>query len=182
MSKIIETGGKNREEEPKSFHLCLEQVCPEQIMNPDKSEESNKDQYGLLKNLRESFSDPSLSQDILRENGCALAEEYTAILQQLFQLAALSDSSQRKLLNADLKIQEQQDELQRKNSRLKQEIAKHIELKKQLQQRTEELTMINSRLTKTINELTRRNTKSRPCNSWGNFCMPVNPRRKPFMF
>lgn len=169
MGKIIGTGGSDREKEPKSFHLCSEQVCPEKTMNPDKSEESHKDRYGLLKNLRESFSDPSLSQDILRENGCALAEEYTAILQQLFQLAALSDTSQRKLLNADLKIREQQDELKKKNSHLKQEIARHIELKKQLQQRTEELTMINNRLARTIDELTRRNTEIQTLQQLGEF-------------
>ena len=126
-------------------------------MKPDKPEEPYKDKYSLLENLRESFSDPSLSQDILRENGCALAEEYTAILQQLVQLAEVSDTTQRKLFNADLKIQEQQEELEKKNARLEREIAEHIELRKQLQQRTEELTATNNRLTKTINELTQRN-------------------------
>ena len=180
MSKIIGTGGNDREEEPKSFHLCLEQVCPEERMNPDNSEESHNDRYGLLKNLRESFSDPSLSQDTLRENGCALAEEYTTVMQQLFQLAAFSDTSRRKLLNADLKIREQQEELQRKNSCLEQEIAKHIELKKQLQQRTEELTTINNRLTRTIDELTRRNCEIQTLQQLGEFLQACESEEETF--
>ncbi|MCI5220325.1 MAG: hypothetical protein D3914_14320, partial [Candidatus Electrothrix sp. LOE2] len=132
MGKIIGTGGSR---------LCLNQADPEKIMKPDTPEEEPyKDKYSLLENLRESFSDPSLSQEILRENGCALAEEYTAMLQQLVRFAQVSDSTQRKLLNADLKIQEQREELKKKNARLEREIAEQIELRRQLQQRTDELT------------------------------------------
>ncbi|RWX51894.1 hypothetical protein VU01_10661, partial [Candidatus Electrothrix marina] len=145
MGIIIGTGERDTEEEPEPVHLCLSQTTSEKIMKPDKPEEPYKDKYSLLENLRESFSDPSLSQDILRENGCALAEEYTAILQQLARFAEVSDTTQRKLLNADLKIQEQQEELKKKNARLEREIAEHIELRRQLQQRTDELTVTNNR-------------------------------------
>ncbi|MCI5164471.1 MAG: hypothetical protein D3917_21150, partial [Candidatus Electrothrix sp. AX5] len=141
MGRIIETGESDREEESETVHLCLRQTTPEKIMKPDKPEVPYKGKYSLLENLRESFSDPSLSQDTLRENGYALAEEYATILQQLVQLAEVSDTNQRKLLNADFKIQEQQEQLKRKNVRLELEIAEHIELRKQLQQRTKELTV-----------------------------------------
>ncbi|MCW5204001.1 diguanylate cyclase [Desulfobulbus sp. US4] len=149
-------------------------------MKSDKPEAPCKGKYSLLENLRESFSDPSLSQDILRENGCALAEEYTAILQQLVQLAALSDTTQRKLLNADFKIQEQQQELRRKNVRLELEIAEHIELKKQLQQRTEELIVTNNRLTRTINELTQRNIEIMTLQQLGEFLQACESEEETF--
>lgn len=140
-----------------SFHLCREQVNAENVMNPDKPEEPYKDKYSLLENLRESFSDPSLTQETLRKNGYALAEEYTTILQQLAQLAAFNDATQRKLFNADLKIHEQQEQLQERNARLEREIAEHVELRKQLQQQTQELTAMNKQLIKTVDELTQRN-------------------------
>ena len=111
MGIIIGKGGSDREKEQKSFHLCLGQIALEKRMKPDTPEEPYKDKCSLLENLRNSFADPSLSLEMLRENGCALAEEYTAILQQLTQLTLLSDTTQRKLLTADLKIQEQQDQL-----------------------------------------------------------------------
>ncbi|WP_339133044.1 MAG: diguanylate cyclase [Candidatus Electrothrix sp. GW3-4] len=149
-------------------------------MKPDKPEEPYKDKDSLLENLRESFSDPSLSQDILRENGCALAEEYTAILQQLSRLAELSDTTQRKLLNADLKIQAQQEELGDKNARLEQELTEHIELRKQLQQRTEELTAINNRLTRTINELTQRNLEILTLQQLGEFLQACESEEETF--
>ena len=100
MGSIIGTGGSDGEEGQEFFHHSFGQTTPGKIMKPDKPEEPYKDKYSLLENLRESFSDPSLSQDILRENGCALAEEYTAILQKLVRLAEVSDTTQRKLLNA----------------------------------------------------------------------------------
>ncbi len=168
MGRIIGTGASDGKEEESSLH-SFGQVTPEKIMKPDKPEAPYRGKYSLLEKLQESFSDPSLSQDILRENGCALAEEYTAILQQLVQLAALSDTTQRKLFNADFKIQEQQQELERKNARLELEIAEHIELRKQLQQRTEELVTTNNRLTRTINELTQRNLEIMTLQQLGGF-------------
>ena len=149
-------------------------------MKSDKPEEPYKDKYSFLENLRGSFSDPSLSQDILRENGCALAEEYTAILQQLFQLAALSDTTQRKLLHADFKIQEQQQELKKKNVCLEREIVEHIQLRKQLQQRTKELTVTNDRLTKTINELTQRNLEILTLQQLGEFLQACESEEETF--
>ena len=180
MGRIIGTGESDREEEPESVQLCLRQTTPGKIMKPDKPEEPYKDKYSLLENLRESFSDPSLSQDILRENGCALAEEYTAILQQLVQVAEASDTTQRKLLNADLKIQEQQEELKKKNARLEREIAEHIELRRQLQQRTEELTATNNRLTKTISELTQRNFEILTLQQLGEFLQACESEEETF--
>ncbi|MCI5180182.1 MAG: diguanylate cyclase [Candidatus Electrothrix sp. AW3_4] len=123
-------------------------------MKQDISEEPAQEQYSLLENLQRSFVDPSLSQDILRKNGCALAEEYTAILQQLVQLAAFNESTHHNLLNADIKIQKQQEELKEKNARLEREIAEHIILR-------EQLTKTNNRLTQTIDTLTQRNVEMR---------------------
>ncbi|MDU9049129.1 MAG: diguanylate cyclase [Candidatus Electrothrix sp. Rat3] len=181
MGRIIGTGGRNREEESESFHLCLNQTGPEKIMKPDKPEEEPyKDKYSLLENLRKSFSDPSLSQEILRKNGCALAEEYTAMLQQLTRFAQVSDTTQRKLLNADIKIQEQQQELERKNARLEREIAEHIELRRQLQQRTEELTATNNRLTRTISELTQRNLEIMTLQQLGEFLQACESEEETF--
>ena len=180
MGRIIGTGESDREEESEPVHLCLRQTTPEKIMKTDKPEAPYKSKYSLLENLRESFSDPSLSQDMLRENGCALAEEYTKILQQLVQLAEVSDTNQRKLLNADLKIQEQQEQLKRKNARLELELAEHIELKKQLQQRTKELTATNNRLTKTINELTQRNLEIMTLQQLGEFLQACESEEETF--
>ncbi len=180
MGKIIGTGGDNREEKPPSFHLCLEQVPPEKTMKPDKSEEAYQNKYSLLENLRESFSDPSLTQEILRENGCALAEEYTRILQQLVKLAAFNDTTQRKLLNADLTIQEQQEQLQEKNARLEREIAEHVDLKNQLQQQTEELTAINKRLIRTVDELTQRNFEITTLQQLGEFLQACESEEETF--
>jgi diguanylate cyclase (GGDEF)-like protein len=180
MGRIIGTGESDREEESEPVHLCLRQTTPEKIMKTDKPEAPYKSKYSLLENLRESFSDPSLSQDMLRENGCALAEEYTKILQQLVQLAEVSDTNQHKLLNADLKIQEQQEQLKRKNARLELELAEHIELKKQLQQRTKELTATNNRLTKTINELTQRNLEIMTLQQLGEFLQACESEEETF--
>ncbi|CAK8719778.1 hypothetical protein GMJAKD_09055 [Candidatus Electrothrix aarhusensis] len=180
MGRIIETGESDREEESEPVHLCLRQATPEKIMKPDKPEVPYKGKYSLLENLRESFSDPSLSQDTLRENGYALAEEYATILQQLVQLAEVSDTNQRKLLNADFKIQEQQEQLKRKNVRLELEIAEHIELRKQLQQRTKELTVTNNRLTKTINELTQRNLEIITLQQLGEFLQACESEEETF--
>jgi diguanylate cyclase (GGDEF)-like protein len=172
MGKIIGTGGSR---------LCLNQADPEKIMKPDTPEEEPyKDKYSLLENLRESFSDPSLSQEILRENGCALAEEYTAMLQQLVRFAQVSDSTQRKLLNADLKIQEQREELKKKNARLEREIAEQIELRRQLQQRTDELTATNNRLTRTIKELTQRNFEILTLQRLGEFLQACESEEETF--
>jgi diguanylate cyclase (GGDEF)-like protein len=180
MGRIVTTGGNDREEEPEPFHLCLRQASPEKIMKTDKPADSYKDNYSLLENLQNSFSDPSLSQKILRENGCALAEEYTAIMQQLVRLTEVSDTTQRKLLNAGLTISEQQEELQKKNARLELEIAEHIELRKQLQQRSEELTATNNRLTKTINELTRRNLEIMTLQKLGEFLQACESEEETF--
>ncbi len=180
MGRIIGTGESDREEESEPVHLCLRQATPEKIMKPDKPEVPYKGKYSLLENLRESFSDPSLSQDTLRENGYALAEEYTTILQQLVQLADVSDINQRKLLNADFKIQEQQEQLKRKNARLELEIVEHIELRKQLQQRTKELTVTNNRLTKTINELTQRNLEIITLQQLGEFLQACESEEETF--
>lgn len=125
-------------------------------MKQDISEEPSQEQYSLVENLQRSFADPSLTQETLRENGCVLAEEYTTILQQLVQLAAFNATTQKKLLHADLKIQKQQEQLQEKNACLEREIAEHVALKKQLQQQTQELTAMNKRLIKTVDELTQR--------------------------
>ncbi len=150
------------------------------MMKQDKLQESDQERDSLLDNLRESFSDPSLSQEILRENGCALAEEYTAILQQLTLLVAFSDSTQRELLDADFKIQEQQEELKKKNVRLEQEIAEQITLRKQLQLRTEELTETNNRLTKTIGELTQRNFEIMTLQQLGEFLQACESEEETF--
>ncbi|WPD24791.1 MAG: diguanylate cyclase [Candidatus Electrothrix scaldis] len=180
MGLFIGTGESAGEEDPQSFHLCPGQAYPEKVMNPDKPEEPYKDKYSLLENLRESFSDPSLSQEKLRENGYALAEEYTAILQQFSRLAEFSESTQRKLLGADLRIREQQAELERKNARLEREIAEHIELKKQLQQRTDELTAINNRLSGTVNELTQRNLEILTLQQLGEFLQSCESEEETF--
>ncbi|MCI5166828.1 MAG: diguanylate cyclase [Candidatus Electrothrix sp. GM3_4] len=180
MGRIIGKGGDDKEEAPEPFHHSLRQASPEKIMKSDKPEAPYKGKYSLLENLRDSFSDPSLSQDILRENGCALAEEYTTILQQLVQLAEVSDTNQHKLLNADFKIQEQQEQLKKKNTRLELEIAEHIELRKQLQQRTNELTATNNQLTKTINELTQRNLEIMTLQQLGEFLQACESEEETF--
>ncbi len=146
-------------------------------MKQDKLHESYRKRKSLLENLRESFSDRSLSQEVLRENGCALAEEYTAMLQQLSLLVTFSDTTQQKLLNAGLKIQAQQGELKEKNARLETE---HIKLRKQLQQRTEELTESNNRLTKTIGELTKRNLEIMTLQQLGEFLQACESEEETF--
>jgi diguanylate cyclase (GGDEF)-like protein len=149
-------------------------------MEQDKLQESYQERESLLENLRESFSDPSLPQDVIRENGCALAEEYTAMLQQLTLLVAFNNTTQRKLLNADCKIQAQREELQEKNVRLEKEITEHVELKKQLQQRTEELIETNNRLTRTINELTQRNLEIMTLQQLGEFLQACESEEETF--
>jgi diguanylate cyclase (GGDEF)-like protein len=180
MGRIVDIGGRAREEEPSSFHLCLGELVSEKNMKKDNLRESYKKRDSLLENLRKSFSDPSLPQEILRENGCALAEEYTALLQQLSLLVAFSDTTQRKLLSADFKIQEQQNELKRKNDLLEQEVAEHVKLRKQLQQRTEELKESNDRLTKTIEELTQRNLEIMTLQQLGEFLQVCESEEETF--
>ncbi|XOF32402.1 MAG: diguanylate cyclase [Candidatus Electrothrix sp. YB6] len=138
-------------------------------MKTDSSQEPYQDKYTLLENLRKSFADPSLSPKMLRENCCVLAEEYTAVLQQLIQLSKRTDTTQDKLLSADLRIRKQQEALKRKNERLQQEITEHIRLKQELQQRTEELTAANSRLIATVEELARRNQEMQALQQLGEF-------------
>ncbi|MCI5221449.1 MAG: diguanylate cyclase [Candidatus Electrothrix sp. AR4] len=149
-------------------------------MKTNNSEEPYKDKYTLLENLRKSFIDPSLSPKMLRENGCALAEEYTAILHKLVNITRLRDTTQRKLLNADLTIREQQKELKGKNARLEQDISEQIKLKKQLQRQTEKLTATNKKLTRTIEELTQRNLEMLTLQQLGEFLQACESEKETY--
>ncbi|MCI5147623.1 MAG: hypothetical protein D3923_19325, partial [Candidatus Electrothrix sp. AR3] len=112
-------------------------------MNKNNPEEIYKEKYTLLENLQNSFADPSLSQKILRENGYALAAEYTELLHKIIEITKRSDTTQHKLFTADLTIREQREELKQKNARLEQKISEQILLKKKLQQQADKLTIIN---------------------------------------
>ena len=68
------------------------------------------------------MDDPALSQDVQRELCQTLIAEYDTLLRKTVKITGIGDLTQRKLRNANLRIEEQQQELAQKNARLTQEI------------------------------------------------------------
>ena len=102
-----------------------------------------REEYAFLDNLRATLTNAALSPEAVRETAHTLTEAYENLLRNIVKITAVSDKAQRKLLTANIRIQEQQSELARKNAQLQQEIAERTQLDTQLQQRNQELALLN---------------------------------------
>ena len=102
-----------------------------------------REEYAFLESARDALTDPSLSGENLRGKYHTLLEEYDTLLCKMVKITGISDKTQLKLLNAKTRIQEQQEELAQKNAQLEQEIFERRQIEAQLQQRNQELALLN---------------------------------------
>ena len=94
-----------------------------------------REEYAFLAKARQVLADPALSPDALQESYRALLAEHDSLLGKIVKMTGIGDKAQRKLLNANTRIKEQQEELAEKNARLEQEIIERTALEAQLQRR-----------------------------------------------
>lgn len=77
-----------------------------------------REEYALLEEMREALTDASLTPEAVRERARALAEAYDILLRKTVKITGISDKTQRKLLAANQRIEEQQAELQERHREL----------------------------------------------------------------
>ena len=77
-----------------------------------------REEYALLEEMREALTDASLTPEAVRERARALAEVYDILLRKTVKITGISDKTQRKLLEANQRIEEQQAELQERHQEL----------------------------------------------------------------
>lgn len=102
-----------------------------------------REEYTFLEAARDALVDPLLSREVLREKYQILIKKYETLLRKIVEAAEVSAKTQPKLFNAEVCIQKQQAELVHKNARLEQEILERVQIEEQLQQRNQELAMLN---------------------------------------
>lgn len=102
-----------------------------------------REELAFLENARNALAEPTLSIEELREKYRALIEEYDTLLRKMVKITGISDKTQLKLLNAKIRIQEQQEQLTQKNARLEEENFERTRIDAQLQQRNQELALLN---------------------------------------
>ena len=102
-----------------------------------------REEFAFLDEIRHKLSNPSLSNNDLREAHRALIAEHENLLRKIVKITGVGDKAQRKLLNAYTRINEQQEELAHKNEQLEQEIIERTALEKQLQRSNRQLSLLN---------------------------------------
>ena len=81
-----------------------------------------REEYAFLEEARHALDEPALAQDALREAYRALFAKHESLLGKIVKMTGVGDKAQLRLLNANTRIKEQQQELAQQNARLEQEI------------------------------------------------------------
>lgn len=115
----------------------------EKSTNKITSPDIYQEEYIFLEQAQKILDNPDLSEEILEESYNSLLIQYKSLLRKIVKMTKVSDRTQRHLHDANDRIKEQQQELLQKNGLLEQEIIERTALGKKLQQRNQQLSLLN---------------------------------------
>ncbi|MCP4701130.1 MAG: response regulator [Gammaproteobacteria bacterium] len=102
-----------------------------------------REEYIVLEKTKEILDNRNLSQEALWGEYALLSREYKKLLRATGKIINISDKAQRKLMSANARIQQHQEEFAEKNTQLQREIVERKLVEEQVQRRNQELLLVN---------------------------------------